>query len=134
LARINGTHGVTPFQQLLGYNTEILNAWTNLGNLLEKDGLLSYELKEQVRKTLAQGNGCEYCKAKGKPEPHLYDENTAIATAFADVALKQKGVISDSVFIILSDCFSEGEISELCVFITFTIASQYLGAILDLKP
>jgi len=45
-------------------------------------------LKEQVRRTLAQQNGCEYCKAKGKPEHELFDEKTAIAVGFAEVFLK----------------------------------------------
>jgi alkylhydroperoxidase family enzyme len=58
--------------------------------ILEKEGLLSAELKEQVRRTLAQKNGCEYCKAKGKPEIKKFDEKISIAVAFTEVFLKQK--------------------------------------------
>ncbi|PAD83875.1 alkylhydroperoxidase, partial [Niallia circulans] len=97
MARINESkNGETPFQRLLGYNVDVLNGWNQLGDVLEKDLNLSSHLKEQVRRTLAQSNGCEYCKAKGKPEPHLFDEKTSIAVGFAEAFLKQKGDISDA--------------------------------------
>jgi alkylhydroperoxidase family enzyme len=110
-----------------------MEGWSHLGNVLEKDDLLSSELKEQVRRTLAQSNGCEYCKAKGKPEPDKFNEKISIAVGFAEVFLKQKGDISDSIFNILRECFTEEEINELCAFITFTTASQYFGAMMKLK-
>ncbi|MBB2479196.1 carboxymuconolactone decarboxylase family protein [Bacillus sp. APMAM] len=135
MARINeSVYGETPFQKLLGHNKEVMEAWSQLGEALEKDGLLSSQLKEQVRRTLAQKNGCEYCKAKGKPEPHLFTEQMSVAVGFAEVFLKEKGDVPDSAFKILREYFSEGQISELCAFITFTTAQQYFGAILSLKP
>ncbi|MDM5454321.1 carboxymuconolactone decarboxylase family protein [Peribacillus simplex] len=133
MARINESEfGVTPFQRLLGHNKDVLNRWNELGEVFEKDMNLSSRLKEQVRRTLAQSNGCEYCKAKGKPEPHLFDEKTSIAVGFAEVFLKQKGDISDAQFNVLREYLSDAEISELCSFITFTTASQYFGAIMKL--
>ncbi len=125
--------GDTPFQRLLGHNVEVMQGWSHLGDILEKDGKLSSELKEQVRRTLAQNNGCEYCKAKGKPEPEKYNEKMAIAVGFAEVFLKQKGQKLTSAIEILKQYFSEDEISELCAFISFTTASQYLGAMLGLE-
>lgn len=134
MARIKeSSFGDTPFQRLLGHNREVMQAWTHLGSLLEKEGLLSFELKEQVRRTLAQSNGCEYCKAKGKPEPDKFDEKISIAVAFTEVFLKQKGDIPHSVFHVLQESMTEEEISELCAFISFTTASQYFGAILNLS-
>lgn len=130
---IEANVGNTPFQKLLGHNKEVMEAWSHLGDTLEKDGHLSSELKEQVRRTLAQSNGCEYCKAKGKPEPDKFNEKTSVATGFAEVFLKQKGDIPDSIFNILRECFTEEEISELCAFITFTTAQQYFGAIMKLE-
>jgi alkylhydroperoxidase family enzyme len=130
---VESKFGETPFQRLLGHNKEVMEGWSHLGNVLEKDDLLSSELKEQVRRTLAQSNGCEYCKAKGKPEPDKFNEKISIAVGFAEVFLKQKGDISDSIFNILRECFTEEEISELCAFITFTTASQYFGAMMKLK-
>ncbi|RTQ96223.1 carboxymuconolactone decarboxylase family protein [Lysinibacillus telephonicus] len=123
----------TPFQRLLGYNKEVMARWSQLGDVLEKDGLLSAELKEQVRRTLAQSNGCEYFTAKGKPDPSMFDEKTLIAVTFAEAFLKHRSDISDSHFNILKEYFTEEEISELCAFITFTTAQQYFGAIMKLE-
>ncbi|PHA03426.1 alkylhydroperoxidase [Bacillus pseudomycoides] len=135
MTRINESKfGETPFQKLLGHNKDVLNGWTQLGEVLEKDGNLSSQLKEQVRRTLAQSNGCEYCKTKGKPEPHLFNNKISIAVGFAEVFLKQQGDISDATFNVLKEYLSDVEISELCAFITFTTASQYFGAMLALKP
>lgn len=134
MARIvESSFGQTPFQKLLGHNKQVMEAWSLLGDTLEQDGKLSSKLKEQVRRTLAQSNGCEYCKAKGKPETDKFDEKISIAVGFAEVFLKQKGNISESTFNILRECFTEEEISELCAFITFTTASQYFGAIMKLE-
>lgn len=135
MARINeSVFGNTPFQKLLGHNKEVMEAWSHLGEVLEKDGLLSTQLKEQIRRTLAQKNGCEYCKAKGKPDPHMFNEKISVAVGFAEVFLQQKGDIPNYSFKILQEFFSEAEISELCAFITFTTAQQYFGAILALEP
>jgi len=92
------------------------------------------KLKEQVRRTLAQSNGCEYCKAKGKQNPAQFDEKTSVAVGFAEVFLYQKGEIADSTFDVLREYFNEEEINELCAFISFTTASQYFGAMMKLKP
>ncbi|MDV2686825.1 carboxymuconolactone decarboxylase family protein [Alkalihalophilus lindianensis] len=135
MARIKESNfGETPFQRLLGYNVEVMQGWAHLGNVLEKEGRLSPELKEQVRRTLAQSNGCEYCKAKGKPELDKFDEKTSISVAFTEVFLKQKGDIPTSVFKVLQECLTEEEISELCAFISFTTASQYFGEMMKLEP
>jgi len=125
--------GDTPFQRLLGHNHEVMLGWVQLGTVLEKDGHITAELKEQVRRTLAQRNGCEYCKAKGKPDPEKFDEKTSIAVGFAEVFLMQKGDIPDSIFSVLQESLSEEEISELVAFISFTTASQYFGAIMKLQ-
>ncbi|PAE22419.1 alkylhydroperoxidase [Bacillus sp. 7504-2] len=135
MARIaESLNGDSPFQKLLGHNQKVMELWNRLGDELGKDGKLTAELKEQVRRTLAQSNGCEYCKAKGKPEPHLFDEKMSIAVGFAEAFLRLKGNIPDAIFNVLQKYFSEDEISELCAFITFTTASQYFGAIMKIEP
>lgn len=134
MARINESEfGETPFQKLLGHNKDVLNRWNQLGEVFERDTNLSSCLKEQVRRTLAQSTGCEYCRAKGKPELHLYEEKISIAVGFAEVFIKQKGDISDAQFNVLKEYLSVIEISELCSFIAFTAASQYFGAIMRLE-
>jgi alkylhydroperoxidase family enzyme len=125
--------GNTPFQRLLGHNPSIMEAWNNLATTLEGDGSLPSNVKEQVRRTLAQNNDCEYCKAKGKPEYQLFDKKTAIALGFTEVFLKQGGKVEDAIFNVLKETFHEREISELCAFISFTMASQYFGSILSLE-
>ncbi|MBN8209086.1 carboxymuconolactone decarboxylase family protein [Bacillus sp. NTK071] len=126
--------GDTPFQKLLGHNPKVMEAWSTLGNVLEVDDLLSSDLKEQVRRTLAQSNGCEYCKAKGKPDPDLFDEKISVAVGFAEVFVKQKGDISSSILDVVKQSFTEAEISELLAFICFTTAQQYFGSIMKLEP
>ena len=134
MARINQSNiGNTLFQRLLGHNPQVMETWSALSEVLEADGKVSAKLKEQVRRTLAQHNGCEYCKAKGKPDPNLFDEKTSVAVGFAQVFIKLKGDIPDSTFTIVKEYFSESEISELCAFITFTTAQQYFGAIMKLE-
>ncbi|MBT2639656.1 carboxymuconolactone decarboxylase family protein [Bacillus sp. ISL-39] len=136
MARINQSNfGETPFQKLLGHNIKVMKVWSELGEVLGQDGLLSSKLKEQVRRTLAQNNGCEYCKAKGKPESDTFDEKTSVAVGFAEVFLNYpKGMVPDFAFDILNEYFSEDEISELCAFICFTAAQQYFGAVMKLEP
>ena len=135
MARIKHSNfGETPFQKLMGHNLKVMEVWSELGEVLVEDGLLSSKLKEQVRRTLAQNNGCEYCKAKGKPEPDTFDEKTSVAVGFAEVFLSYpKGMVPDFAFEILKESFSENEISELCAFICFTTAQQYFGAVMKLE-
>ncbi|MCR8853719.1 carboxymuconolactone decarboxylase family protein [Lysinibacillus fusiformis] len=125
--------GLTPFQQLLGYNEEIQSHWLQLGEAVEKDGHLSAHLKEEVRKTLAQKNGCHYCQAKGIPDPQHYDEKTAVCTGFAEAFLVTKGHTAPYVTAVLKEYLTEAEISELLAFICFTTAQQYFGALMQLK-
>lgn len=132
---LESRRGNTPFQKLLGYNKEVMEAWASLGDTLEKDGMLTKELKEQVRRRLAQSNGCEYCKVKGKPDYDSFDEKTSIAIGFVEVFLSYaKDEIPDFAYKILKEHFSDEEISELFAFICFATGQQYFGAIMKLKP
>ncbi|QHA91010.1 carboxymuconolactone decarboxylase family protein [Bacillus sp. N1-1] len=126
--------GATPFQQLLGHNPKAMTAWATLGDVLESDQSLSSTLKEQVRRTLAQNNGCEYCKAKGKPDPSLFDEKISLAVGFAEVYIKLNGDVPSSIIEVLKESFTDQEVSELFAFICFTTAQQHFGALMKLKP
>lgn len=135
MARLSaGPYGETPFQKRLGHNRYILRAWNELSEILEQDGALFSTLKEQVRRALAQKNGCEYCKAKGRPDPQLVDEKTGVAIGFAEAFLQMRGAVPDSIFEVAREALSEREMSELCAFICFTTASQFFGALMDLQP
>ena len=124
---------MTPFQKLLNFNPTIQRLWGNISEELEKDNYLSAQLKEEVRKTLAQSNGCLYCKAKGKPDPQSYDEKTAVCTGYTEVFLQSKGQTSPSVTNVLNKYLSKEEKDELLTFICFITASQYLGALHQLQ-
>ena len=53
-------YGNSPFEKLIGNNKAILDKWIELENVLFSGSYLAPELLEQVRRTLAFGNECEY--------------------------------------------------------------------------
>ncbi|MCI2908899.1 carboxymuconolactone decarboxylase family protein [Staphylococcus hominis] len=126
-------NGKTPFQKLLGYNSEIMKNWNNLSESLERDHSLSKELKEEMRRMLAQKNGCMYCKAKGKPSNQLVDKKSVVCIGFVEVYLTLGTDIPDYAIKILKETLTQKEISELISFITFTTCQQYFGAIMQLE-
>ncbi|MGZ2417390.1 alkylhydroperoxidase family enzyme [Staphylococcus caledonicus] len=128
------TNDATPFQRLLGHQQELMMSWTRLSDLLENDGALSKELKEEIRRMLAQKNGCMYCKAKGQPTGSLKDEKSVVCIGFAEVFIKMGDQIPDNIINVLKENLNEQEIVELVSFITFTNAQQYFGAIMKLEP
>ena len=134
MARINfSKEGNTSFQKLLGHNKDIMLKWSDLENLLFSTNTFTSELKEQVRRTLAFNNGCEYCMAKGKPFKNRNDKKILAATKFAN-SFSKNSVVSYEDFIPLNNEFSEKEISELIALICFITASQKFGATLNLQP
>lgn len=125
--------GNTPFEQLLGHNKCILEKWSSLENGFFKSNTFSPELKEQVRRTLAFNNGCQYCMAKGKPTDGINDSKILIAAKVADTVSKNHPIAAED-FDSLKAEFSDDEISELIAFICFITACQKFGALLDLQP
>lgn len=125
--------GVTPFEQLLGHNLPILDAWNKLELSLFTTSGLDNHLLEQVRRTLAFGNLCEYCMVKGgRADIENFDSRTSVAVAFASLFVTDHTSITHEHFTILSEVFNDREISALCAFITFISASQRLGRIFNL--
>ncbi|WP_027383942.1 carboxymuconolactone decarboxylase family protein [Epilithonimonas caeni] len=126
-------NGNTPFERLIGHNTDFLKKWNDLEETLWKKTLLNPDLLEQVRRTMAFGNGCEYCMVKGgKPDFDESQMKISTAASFAELFCIDHRSISDAHFEMLREYFSDKEISELCVFITFINASQKLGKTMDL--
>ena len=126
--------GTTPFERLMGHNPQVLQKWDELERALFAAPLLSPELKEQVRRTLAFGNGCEYCMAKGRPADVHPDPKQSLAVAFAQMVVQDHLAIDDRQFDVLRVEFNDAEIAELCAFICFITASQSFGALLNLTP
>ncbi len=126
-------NGNSPYEKLLGHNKEILDAWVHLENTFFTKNSLPAELLEQVRRTLAFGNQCEHCMAKGKPV-NIEDSKTSLAVDFAKAFSEDHLGISDEQFEELKDQFSDSEISELFLFISFISATQKFGAVMHLHP
>ena len=126
-------NGSTPFQQLLGHNKDILEKWISLEECFYSSNSFPAELKEEVRRTLAFNNGCEYCKAKVVPSDIITDSRTRMAAHVADISSKETHM-SDREFGALKEVFTESEISELLAFVCFITACQRFGALLNLMP
>ena len=95
--------------------------------------MLDPYLLEQLRRTMAFGNGCEYCMVKGgKPDFDESQMKNSTAASFAELFCIDHRSISDAHLDMLRKYFSDEEISELCVFISFINASQKLGKTLNL--
>lgn len=124
--------GTTPFQQLLGHNKDVLQKWTSLGDVLFDSNTFSDELKEEVRRTLAFNNGCQYCMSKGSPSENIANLKISTAVKFANM-ISNNNNIDDKEFNIIKSIFNDEEISELCSLICFITACQKLGATLDLQ-
>ncbi len=124
--------GNSPFERLLGHNERILNKWNELEHAVFNSSL-SKNLLEQVRRTLAFGNECEYCMVKaGKAKLKKEEIKEQIAISFAQIFVEDHKSISQEHFKILKKYFTDKEISELCSFISFISASQKLGRIYNL--
>lgn len=125
--------GNSPFEKLLGHNPEILKYWNDLEVTLFTLSGLDANLLEQVRRTLAFGNGCDYCMVKaGKPDFDPKEQRISLATAFAELFALDHRSILETHFSILKEAFTEKEISALCAFISFITASQRFGKIMNL--
>lgn len=134
MTRINlSENGKSPFQKLIGHNINILNNWIQLEESIIVDSSLDPNLLEQVRRTIAFKNKCEYCMVKaGKANKVKKDNREQIATAFAELFAMDHKEIRAEHFTLLKEEFSEKEISELCSFISFITACQKLGRIYNL--
>lgn len=126
--------GDTKFQKLLGHNSVILHSWSKLEDTLYNKGTLSAELKEQVRRTLAYGNECPYCMAKGRPDDVQKAEEIGVAVTFAHTFVHNRKAIDDTMFHVLKQYWTEKEIVELCAYVCFITASQQLGFLFQLQP
>lgn len=126
--------GNTPFEQLLGHHEEILKCWSQLENAFFTSNKLSQELKEEVRRTLAHQNGCQYCMAKGQPSLELKDAKITAAVNFAAILAEDHRKISNHHIEVLYEVFKTDEIAELCAYICFITACQQFGAVLNLMP
>lgn len=126
-------NGNTPFEKLIGHNMEVLRKWNELAEILWSNSSFDKNLLEQIRRTTAFENRCEYCMVKGgRPDFDKNEAKISFVTSFAELFCKDHHSISDAHFEMLREYFSDAEISELLVFITFINASQQLGKVFNL--
>lgn len=125
--------GNSPHERLLGHNPDVLSQWLALERTFFESGTFDAHLREQVRRALAFGNECEYCKAKaGPPDRSHAQERVSLATAFADlVGYNHRDVRSEHIAV-LRESFTTEEIAELIAFVSFISAAQMFGSILGL--
>jgi alkylhydroperoxidase family enzyme len=119
----------------MGHRPELLEAWENLKHaLLGSSSTLSPQLKEEVRRTLAQRTGCRFCASLGLPAPTHATRQESLAAAFADAVAVDHTVISDEQVNLLFDEFTTPQIVELLVWISFEYAGQLFGCLIGDEP
>lgn len=122
------------YERLMGHRPEILKAWFNLDATMRFSGELDPGLKEEVRRSLAPGVGCVFCASLG-PEAETHpDQKESLAVGFAQLVLGDWRSIDESTFDRLKEDFTTEEIVELVAWISFMIAAQMFGAILETTP
>lgn len=126
-------YGNSAFEKLIGHHKIVLDKWIDLEVALFTTTNLDENLLEQVRRTIAFENECEYCMVKaGRPDFDPDEKKISVATAFAQLFAFDHKSINDSHFELLKEEFDETEISALCSFISFITACQKLGRIYNL--
>lgn len=126
-------YGNSPFEKLIGHHKIVLDKWIDLEVVIFTSTNLDQNLLEQVRRTIAFENECEYCMVKaGKPNFDPSEKRIVAATVFAQLFAVDHKSINDTHFELLREEFDEIEISALCSFISFLTACQKLGRIYNL--
>lgn len=125
----------TPFEKLLAYVPEIAEKWSALELTFFSRNIFDPTFLEQVRKSLALINECDYCIAKGcEIEFEDSSKKTQAAIDFAKKFAKEHQNIVKEEIDALQQYFSLSEIVELIAFCSFITASQKIGATLGLQP
>ncbi|KTD68270.1 MULTISPECIES: carboxymuconolactone decarboxylase family protein [Legionella] len=126
--------GVSPFEQLLGHNPDILTLWGQLEMAFFKSKTFHPDFLEQIRRALAFNNQCHYCMAKaGPPAQNPQDERLGEALRFANLFSISHESININEIDRLKHHFSEAEVAELIAFCSFISAAQKFGAALGLE-
>ena len=129
------TRGETTADRVMGHRPELLEAWQNLGAaLLGPSSTLPTQLKEEVRRTLAQKTGCRFCASLGQPSPDHATRRESLAVAFADAVASDHAAISDAQVQVLFDEFTIAEVVELLIWISFEYAGQTFGCLIADEP
>lgn len=127
--------GDTTADRVMARRPELLEAWENLKHaLLGPSSTLSPELKEEVRRTLAQRTGCQFCASLGLPAVERASRKESLAVALADAVASDHTVISDAQVSVLLEEFTVPQIVELLIWISFEYAGQMFGCLIGDEP
>jgi alkylhydroperoxidase family enzyme len=127
--------GETTADRVMGHRPELLEAWENLRHtLLGPSSTLSPELKEEVRRTLAQQTGCRFCASLGLPAEDHEGRKESLAVAFADAVALDHTAISEAQVNVVLDEFTVPQLVELLVWISFEYAGQMFGCLIGDEP
>jgi alkylhydroperoxidase family enzyme len=127
--------GDSTADRVMGHRPELLEAWENLKHaLLGPSSTLSPQLKEEVRRTLAQRTGCQFCASLGLPADDHATRSESLAVAFADAVALDHTAISEAQVKVLLDEFSVPQVVELLMWISFEYAGQMFGCLIGDEP
>jgi alkylhydroperoxidase family enzyme len=119
----------------MGHRPELLQAWEHLKDAFAgPSATLSPQLKEEVRRTLAQRTGCQFCASLGQPTEMHADRKESLAVAFADAAAHDHTAISDAQVRLLFEELTAPQIVELLMWISFEYAGQMFGCLIGDEP
>lgn len=128
------TRNGSPYYNVMDHRPDIARRWKEVDQLLRFEGSLEPQLKEEVRRALAQLSGCRFCASLGNPLPQYADVRIRTAVTFATSVAQNPRSVSEATFDRLRDHFSPEEIVELSTWIAFMYGAELFGAIMDLDP
>ena len=127
--------GETTADRVMGHRPELLAAWENLKHsLLGRSSTLAPDLKEEVRRTLAQHTGCQFCASLGQPAETHANRQESLAVAFADAVSQDHTAIGEAQVQLLLDEFTIPQVVELLMWISFEYAGQMFGCLIGDEP
>jgi alkylhydroperoxidase family enzyme len=118
----------------MGLRPEIAKSWTALDEAIRFSGALEPELKEEVRRMVAQQSGCLFCASLGAPQESYENPRWAAAVAYGKAFASNPVSVSEEDWQALSVRFNDTEISELTAWIAFMFAGEMFGAAMKLQP
>lgn len=124
-----------PWYAVLAHRPDIVRCWSDLDAVFfSPTSTVSNEIKEQVRRTLAQGLGCRFCASLGTPRDEHPDTREALAVAFAELVKQDHRDVDESTFDVMREEFTDEEIVELVSWVCFSYGSNMFGALMNLAP
>jgi alkylhydroperoxidase family enzyme len=136
MPRIQGNPKIpgTPFRQIMALRPDIAKPWTSLDESVRFNGVLEPELKEEVRRMVAQQSGCLFCASLGDPQESYENPRWTAAVAYGKALASNPKECSEDVWQELRIHFSDTEIVELTCWIAFMFAGEMFGAAMQLLP